>query len=71
MRPAKVDETAFKKWVGRMMAGLVDDLHRTHTLGVAAPALDGGLHTLDVRVRRPGLKVRARQRYVARPAPVQ
>ena len=67
LRPARIDEGAFKKWVGRMMATFVDDLHGACTLGFLAPALDGQLHALDVRVRKPGLKVRARQRYVARP----
>jgi hypothetical protein len=69
LRPARIDEGAFKKWVGRTMAGFVDDLHSAYTIGFLAPALDGQLHTLDVRVRKPGLKVRARQRYVARPKP--
>jgi len=71
LRPARIDEGAFKKWVGRMMAAFVDDLHGACTLGFLAPALDGQIHTLDVRVRKPGLKVRARQRYFARPRPAQ
>jgi hypothetical protein len=66
-KPARIDEAAFKKWVRRMLARFVDDLHAAYMLGFRAPALDGQLHALDVRVRKPGLKVRARQRYVARP----
>ncbi len=65
LKPARVDEAAFRKWVGRMLAAYVGDLHAGYTLGFRSPALDGQFHALDVRVRTSGLKVRARQRYFA------
>ncbi len=41
------------------------ELHRQYLIGFAAPEMDGQLHTLDVRVTRPGLTVRARRTYLA------
>jgi hypothetical protein len=56
--PAKVDERAFKRWLGRMLATYVDELHGAYALRFSVPAQDGRLHALDVRVRAPGLRVR-------------
>jgi hypothetical protein len=67
LKPARIDEGAFKAWVGRMMAGFVDELRGGYTLRLLAPVADGQLHALDVRVRKTGLKVRARQRLVVPP----
>ena len=67
LKPARIDERAFKQWVARTLAAFVNDLHGSYSIGFRVPALDGRLHTLDVRVRTPGLKARARQRYAARP----
>ncbi len=67
LKPARVDEAAFKRWVGRMLAAFVGDLRAGYTLGFLAPALDGQFHTLDVRVRKTGLKVRASRQYFGRP----
>jgi hypothetical protein len=69
LKPARIDERAFKEWVGRTMAAFVDDRHAAYALSFRAPASDGRFHTLDVRVQTPGLRVRARQRYVAGPKP--
>lgn len=41
------------------------ELHSQYLIGFAAPEMDGELHTLDVRVTRPGLTVRARRTYLA------
>jgi VWFA-related protein len=41
------------------------ELHSQYLLGFAPPELDGALHTLDVRVKRSDLTVRARRTYVA------
>lgn len=67
LKPARIDEDAFKAWIGRMMAGFVDELRCGYTLGLLAPIADGQLHALDVRVRKTGLKVRARQRLIVPP----
>jgi len=66
LRPARSDAGAVKRWVGRVLARLVDDLHSTYTLGFFATAHDGQVHRLEVRVRKPGLTVRARHGYLAR-----
>jgi VWFA-related protein len=41
------------------------ELHSQYLLGFAAPELDGELHALEVRVKRPDLTVRARRTYLA------
>ncbi len=41
------------------------ELHNQYLLGFTPQVLDGREHTLDVRVKRPGLTVRARKSYVA------
>jgi VWFA-related protein len=64
-RPARSDDAAVKRWLGRVLAHLVDDLHNTYTLSFFPSVLDGRVHGLDVRVKRAGLKVRARHGYLA------
>ncbi len=49
---------------GPILERLLADLHGRYTLGFTPPVRDGKLHELDVRVRRPGLKLRARRLYV-------
>ncbi len=44
---------------------VVDELHRQYVLGFDAPTLDGTVHRLDVRVKMPGMTVRARRSYLA------
>jgi Ca-activated chloride channel family protein len=44
---------------------VADELHRQYVLGFTADALDGMMHTLDVRVKVPGMTVRARKSYLA------
>ena len=46
-------------------AKVADELHRQYTLGFEPPTLDGKSHKLEVRVKRPGLVVRARRSYIA------
>lgn len=41
------------------------ELHSQYLLGFDAPELDGRLHDLDVRVKRPDVTVRARRTYMA------
>jgi Ca-activated chloride channel family protein len=45
---------------------IADELHRQYSLAFTPEALDGKTHKLEVRLRQPGLKVRARKTYVAR-----
>jgi Ca-activated chloride channel homolog len=46
-------------------ARVADELHRQYLIGFAPPQLDGKMHKLQVRVNRPGAKVRARKEYFA------
>jgi Ca-activated chloride channel family protein len=45
---------------------VADELHRQYVLGFAPKELDGKVHKLDVRVKLPGMTVRARKSYVAK-----
>lgn len=51
--------------LGPAFRQVADELHQQYLLGYAAPALDGRVHRIEVRVKTPGLKVRARKTYVA------
>ncbi|MEN3339657.1 MAG: Ca-activated chloride channel [Acidobacteriota bacterium] len=53
--------------LGATFTRVADELHRQYSLGFTPAAFDGKTHRLEVRVRRPGLKPRARKTYVARP----
>jgi Ca-activated chloride channel family protein len=44
---------------------VADELHRQYVLGFSPENLDGTTHKLEVRVKVPGMTVRARQSYVA------
>jgi len=44
---------------------VMQELHYQYTLGFTPLRADGKLHTLEVRVRKPGMIVRARQSYMA------
>ena len=46
-------------------ARVADELHHQYVLGFAPAALDGKMHKLDVRVKRPGMSARARKSYLA------
>jgi Ca-activated chloride channel homolog len=46
-------------------ARVADELHRQYALGFEPPKLDGRTHKLQVKVTKPGMKVRARKEYVA------
>jgi Ca-activated chloride channel family protein len=46
-------------------ARVAEELHRQYLLGFEPPKLDGKMHKLDVRVKKPGTKVRARKEYHA------
>jgi len=51
--------------LGPLFAQVADELHRQYLIGFTAPESDGKLHTIDVRVSRPGTSVRARRNYLA------
>jgi Ca-activated chloride channel homolog len=53
--------------LGSTFARVADELHRQYALGFEPPALDGKSHRLEVRTKRPGLTVRARRSYLAKP----
>jgi Ca-activated chloride channel family protein len=44
---------------------VADELHRQYVMGFTPETLDGTVHKLEVRVRVPGMTVRARQSYLA------
>jgi VWFA-related protein len=46
-------------------ARVVEELHHQYLLGFTPARLDGAVHKLDVRVKRPGLVARARKTYTA------
>ena len=51
--------------LGAAFASIVDELHHQYLLGFVPEALDGKVHALSVRVKRPGVSVRGRESYVA------
>lgn len=46
---------------------IAQELHSQYVLGFTPERLDGKVHRLDVRVKRPGMTARARKTYVAAP----
>ena len=46
---------------------VADELHQQYALAFEPPTLDGKTHELEVRVKKRGMKVRARKSYVAAP----
>jgi Ca-activated chloride channel family protein len=51
--------------LGPAFARVADELHRQYLIGFAAPEADGRLHTLEVRVKDPSMRPRARRSYQA------
>jgi VWFA-related protein len=51
--------------LGATFSQVADELHRQYWLGFAPQKLDGKVHTIDVRVKRADVSVRARKTYVA------
>jgi Ca-activated chloride channel family protein len=47
---------------------VADELHRQYVLGFSVDKLDGLVHRLDVKVKIPGMTVRARKSYLAAPS---
>jgi Ca-activated chloride channel family protein len=51
--------------LGPTFTQVAQELHSQYVLGFSPARLDGKVHKLEVRIRRPGLKFRARKSYVA------
>ena len=51
--------------LGPTFTRVAQELHSQYVLGFSPAALDGKLHKLDVKVRRPGMNTRARKSYLA------
>ena len=51
--------------LGASFTRIAQELRSQYLLGFSPAALDGKLHKLEVRVKRPGLKARSRRSYVA------
>jgi len=51
--------------LGSTFRRIADELHRQYALAFTPQNLDGKTHKLEVKVKKPGLKVRARKHYVA------
>jgi VWFA-related protein len=70
--PAIADETGggyFELRRAEDLAGtfarVADELHRQYLIGFTPEKLDGKMHKIEVRVKTPGMKVRARKEYHA------
>jgi len=47
---------------------VAQELHSQYVIGFTPESMDGKLHTLDVRVKRPGMTARTRKSYIASPS---
>jgi Ca-activated chloride channel family protein len=54
--------------LGATFTRVAQELHSQYVLGFSPEKLDGKVHKLEVRVKRPGMTARARKSYVAAPA---
>ena len=57
-----------KDELGPTFTRVAQELHSQYVLGFSPETLDGKVHKLEVRVKRPGLTARGRKSYVAAPA---
>jgi Ca-activated chloride channel family protein len=58
-----------KDELGSTFTRVAQELHAQYVLGFSPESLDGKIHKLEVRVKRPGMTPRARKSYVASPNP--
>ena len=58
-----------KDELGSTFTRVAQELHAQYVLGFTPETLDGKVHKLEVKVKRPGMTARARKSYVASPAP--
>jgi len=51
--------------LGALFTRVAEELHRQYWIGFVPPLRDGKIHQIGVKVKQPGMTVRARQTYVA------
>lgn len=56
-----------KEQLGETFTRVAQELHSQYILGFTPQALDGKVHKLEVRLKKPGLTARSRKSYVASP----
>jgi Ca-activated chloride channel family protein len=61
-------ELTKKDDLGPTFTRVAQELHSQYVLGFSPESLDGKVHKLEVKVKRPGLTARGRRSYVAAPA---
>lgn len=54
-----------KDELGPAFTRVAQELHTQYVLGFSPPVLDGKVHKLEVRVKKPGMSARARKSYLA------
>jgi VWFA-related protein len=59
-------ELGYRDDLAATFARVAEELHRQYWLGFAPEKLDGKTHRLEVKVKRPGVKVRTRATYIAK-----
>ena len=57
-----------KDQLGETFTRVAQELHSQYVLGFTPQTLDGKVHKLEVRLKKPGLTARSRKSYVASPA---
>jgi Ca-activated chloride channel family protein len=57
-----------KDRLGETFTRVAQELHSQYVLGFTPQTLDGKVHKLEVRVKRPGMSTRSRKSYVASPS---
>lgn len=60
-------ELSKKDDLGPTFTRVAQELHSQYVMGFSPAVLDGKIHKLEVRVKRPGLTARSRRSYVATP----
>jgi len=60
-------ELSKKDELGPTFTRVAQELHSQYVMGFTPEVLDGKIHKLEVRVKRPGLTARSRRSYVATP----
>jgi Ca-activated chloride channel family protein len=60
-------ELTKKDDLGPTFTRVAQELHSQYVLGFSPAALDGKVHKLDVKVKRPGMTARGRKSYLAAP----
>jgi VWFA-related protein len=54
--------------LGATFTRVAQELHSQYVIGFSPEKLDGKVHKLEVRVRKPGMSARARRSYLASPS---